>query len=387
MDKKVKYLAHYYDAPHDAEKRNCFLSACTKIEYIIGCLKNKGYTVEVLSACGTTGKNTVCGQVKRIDEKMVLEVLPHGGKGNKLQSIFSELMFRHRLYKRLNTFVCDGDTLLVYHSLPLMKPVQKLRAKKKINIILEVEEIYGDVLENKRITDKEQRYFKLADSYVFSTELLNQRINTEGKPHVIVYGTYMKVPEMDRITWDDHNIHCVYAGTLDPRKGVNEAIRAALFLPEGYHIHILGFGGEEDVRRIRELVERTSAQTKCKVTYDGVLSGNAYLRFLQSCDIGLSPQDPDASFNNTSFPSKILSYMSNGLNVVSIQIPAIMNSEISQWLTYYDKQTPEAIAEAIQSVDKASARNSCQIIQELDAEFTQKFYQIVNTFAHVEEID
>ena len=50
------------------------------------------------------------------------------------------------------------------------------------------------------------------------------------------------------------------------------------------------------------------------------------LKFIQKCQIGLCTQNIDAAFNTTSFPSKILSYMSNGLEVVGVNIAAIKNS-------------------------------------------------------------
>ena len=87
------------------------------------------------------------------------------------------------------------------------------------------------------------------------------------------------------------------------------------------------------------------------MTYEGCLSGEQYIRFVQKCSIGLSTQKPDARFNDTSFPSKILSYLANGLRVVSIRIRAVEESPISDLVVYYNEQSPELIAKAITSVD------------------------------------
>jgi hypothetical protein len=99
------------------------------------------------------------------------------------------------------------------------------------------------------------------------------------------------------------------------------------------------------------------------------LTGEAYIEFIQSCDIGLSTQDPNAAFNATSFPSKILSYMANGLKVVSIRIPAIEQSAVGDMLFYYDEQTPEQIAKAILSVDMSAEYDSRKLILELSKKF------------------
>ena len=108
-----------------------------------------------------------------------------------------------------------------------------------------------------------------------------------------------------------------------------------------------------------------------------MLSGEDYIRFLQSCDIGLSTQNPDAAFNATSFPSKILSYMANSLQVVSIRIPAIEGSAIGEYMYYYDRQTPEEIAKAIMSVDMSNGMDPRQVIAGLDGTFRRHLKKLL----------
>ena len=140
----------------------------------------------------------------------------------------------------------------------------------------------------------------------------------------------------------------------------------------------MGFGSEEDKQNLLKTIEDVSKKTECTVTYDGLKSGEEYIRFIQSCDIGLSTQNPDAAFNATSFPSKILSYMANGLRVVSIRIPAIESSAIGDYMYYYDRQTPEAIAKAIMQVDLNDGYNGREIISKLDKKFTKEIAELIN---------
>ena len=104
----------------------------------------------------------------------------------------------------------------------------------------------------------------------------------------------------------------------------------------------------------------------CTLTYDGLLKGEDYIRFIQKCQIGLSTQNPNAAFNATSFPSKILSYMANGLRVVSIRIKAIEESSVGLGISYYEHQTPEEIAKAIMKVDMNNNYESRERIKELN---------------------
>ena len=108
-----------------------------------------------------------------------------------------------------------------------------------------------------------------------------------------------------------------------------------------------------------------------------MLSGEEYIKFIQSCDIGLSTQNPNAAFNETSFPSKVLSYMANGLRVVSIKIEVLKSSAVNELLYYYDINNPEAIANAIKGVDMSSLYDSRERIKELDKKFREEIKNLL----------
>ena len=177
---------------------------------------------------------------------------------------------------------------------------------------------------------------------------------------------------------DDGTVHVVYAGTFDIRKGGAAAAAAAEFLPGNYHVHILGFGNEKDTAQIRRIIEQTASRSTAKVTFEGLLKGTDYIRFLQKCHIGLSTQDPLAAFNATSFPSKMLSYMSNGLQVVSIRREAIEHSAIGAGSHYYTEQTPQHIAEAVVSAAESTADDNREVIKRLDEEFKRDIASLLN---------
>jgi glycosyltransferase involved in cell wall biosynthesis len=120
---------------------------------------------------------------------------------------------------------------------------------------------------------------------------------------------------------------------------------------------------------MRERLDSVSAESVCRLTYDGVLYDEAYTDFLHSCHIGLSTQDPAGAFNATSFPSKVLSYMASGLRVVSARIPVVESSLVGDCLYYYGEQSPEAIAAAIQRVDLSDGYDGKAVLRRLDEEF------------------
>lgn len=361
--KKIKIIAFYSE---NEEVGPCYLSAKNKLRYIFDTLISNGRTIEVISLCNISNriirKHSACiGK-----NQSTIHYMTSFKKTNFLYKIF------HYLFDWVNVFffilnhVEKNDTIYVYHATKYFGLIGFVKFIKKTKMILEVEEIYGDVSNDNKLIKKELKFFKKADAFIFPTELLDEKINVNHLPSVIIYGTYSKEKQFKRI-FDDDDIHVVYAGTFDPRKGGVAAAAAAEFLPSGYHLHILGFGNEEDTKNIKQFIEDISTKTECKITFNGLLKGDEYITFIQSCNIGLSTQNPDAQFNNTSFPSKILSYMSNGLSVVSVRIPAIERSCLSNYIVYYNDQNPKSIASAIL---KASISNeNKKIIMELSDKF------------------
>lgn len=371
----IKYLS-YYAQPNNNQERNYVLSAKTKMDYIISVFNRNGYDVRIISASTTrNSRKSFPGGLYRINEKTTLKMYYTFPWGNILQKLLSVISMNIFLFFELMK-IKRNEKILVYHSLGYMTVVDIVHRIKGFHLVLEVEEIYSDVTGNTKKRNQEIEFLKKADSYVFPTKLLSKEINKSGRPEIIIHGTYHVEFDYD-CKFNDGKIHVVYAGTFDPRKGgAAAAVAAAEFLDERYHLHIIGFGSEKDEKHIINLIEKISKKTSCAITYDGLKSGEEYTRFIQSCDIGLSTQNPDAAFNGTSFPSKILSYMSNGLRVVSIMIPVIEQSAVGEYVFYYNKQTPIEIAKAIMSVKTDDEYNSRYLISQLSKEFEENLIQL-----------
>lgn len=373
--KKVKYLIHY--DTDNKEGRTYFLSATNKADYIFSVLADLGYEVEVISASTSSKTGLQKGKTKKISDKISLKLFPAIKQFKRPFSVISGLWGVFVIFFYLMFGMKKEETLISYHSLRVTKIVAFVHRFKKFRWILETEEIYSDVIKGSAAARvAETKSIMAADAYIFPTGLLNSELNKIGKPYVIIHGTYKAEPEVAEKPADG-KIHVVYAGTFDPRKGGGLAAAAAEYLPYNYHVHILGFGSEDEIRMMKDKIEEVNAKSEATVTYDGLLSGAEYTKFLQSCDIGLSTQNPDAAFNATSFPSKILSYMANGLRVVTIRIPAISESGVSSSVYYYDTQTPQNIAEAIKSIDLDDDYDGRKIISELDRRFAKSLEELL----------
>ena len=366
--KKIFYMA-YYNSTNSGEKRNAVLSSVNKMNYICEALENNGYNTEIVSASGATEKKFCKSKKVKLTDKTTLKLFLSLPRLNRIVSVINRVILKTKLFLYMIKNTNKDSIVMVYHSLGYMSLVKRLKKLKGFKLIIEAEEIYGDVIGDEKTSQKEYEFFKIADAFIFPTELLSEKVNTEKKPEVIIYGTYHIEKELPKL-FSDGKTHCVYAGTLDPRKGgAIASAESALFLNENYHIHILGFGNEKEKAEMLNTIDSISKKSKAKITYDGLLSGEEYIKFIQSCDIGLSTQNPNGKYNDTSFPSKILSYMANGLRVVSVRIPVVEESGIGKCVYYYDEQTPENIAKAIKSIDFSEEYDSRKTIGVLDKAF------------------
>ncbi len=375
MCKRIVYIGFFdfYDSPI---QRRYWTSATNKMQYIINVLNRVGYKVDLLSFSGVTEKSMKYykPEIKKKDG-INLFLPPSIGEIYSLTRRFNHVfIWLYGLFWMLRNVASD-DVVIAYHSLAYAWLLQIIQKVKRCKVILELEEMYQDVYNLSKIRARhELEIIDKADGYIFATDLFVEKAKTPNKPYAVIYGTY-QVETQRHEKVEDGFIHVVYAGTFDPRKGGVAAAAAAAFLDGRYHLHILGFGSPEDEKNLLAEIEKTKKRTDAKITYEGLLKGNQYIEFLQKCHIGLCTQNPDAAFNMTSFPSKILSYLSNGLTVVSIDIKAVKKSGVGHCIYYYKEQTPEKIAEAIKSV---TIKDSRPKIAELDIKFESDLDSLIS---------
>lgn len=367
MANKIYYLIHF----DNKTNRNVTPSAITKGKYVASALASCSSEVEIVSLAYPT-KDSQDEVYYQVSENVICHLFKGKYSNNRIIRYLNHKLYDKKIRKYLKQKVKKDDIVVVYHSLANMKLVKYIKKNITDKIVYEVEEIYGDVINDEKAKTKELKAFKNASSYIFSNDYLNSIINTKQLPYVTCYGTY-EIPTLYKEAFNDNLIHCLYAGTLDRQKqGAAIAINTARYLPNNYIIHILGFGTSQDLSYTKNLIDEINKQYGVtKVIYEGVKLNEEYLKFIQKCQIGLSTQNMDASFNDTSFPSKILSYMSNGLEVVSANIGVVKNSKISQYIHFYEVQDEKEIANVILNINLNAKSNNVDVVKELDKEFKE----------------
>ena len=377
--KRIKYLC-YYNSPHRQFPREGVPSATTKIDYIIDVLNRLGYVVEIISKSGISSNKLVfnLGGSVEIGENVVRHFISLGCVKNPLR-VFSRWLNTLHFFLWLLFYTKQNEQIIVYHSLGYCKMLNLLRKMKHLCIIGEVEELYQDVhKQSKSVSRAEYEFINGCEKFLFPSILMSNRFNPSGKPFAIVHGIYKTEEKLER-KFSDGKIHVVYGGTFDPKKGgALAAAEVGRYLPENYVVHICGFGSEADIDRIKTMILDTNANSYSETRFEGLLRGEDYTRFIQKCHIGLSTQNPTAAFNDTSFPSKILVYLANGLKVVSIRIPVVESCAVVDEISFYDVQSPDRIAEAIQHVTLETAETTSMLLDKVDSDFSKSLEALLN---------
>lgn len=376
--KSVKYIG-FYDLQNSKSDRVSVLAATNKMDYIANAIKRAGYEVEFVSPSWMGYGSDIKFEKKKniiLDEGVSLTLCPSWITKNKITRNIKIVFSLTWLFFYLLKNVKRNEKILAYHVQWISIPIRAAKFIKGFDLILEVEEIYQDIMVYKDVfATWEDKLIDAADSFILSTELLIPKI-TKNRPYVVVYGTY-KIIEKSVESINDGKIHLVYAGVIDSiKKGAFNALEASKFLTEDYHLHIIGFG---EVEKLKKIIKEYNIDNKCLITYDGLLSGDEYTNYLQSCHIGLSTQSMDGEYLESSFPSKILSYLSLGLRVVSCYIDCISQSKIGKLVTYYTDDDPKLIAEAIMKISILEDYDSKSIIKKLDKNFIKDIKSLLES--------
>lgn len=373
----IYYIGYFNcDAIRD-EKRIAAPAAENKMGYIVTALSEAlGEPFEIVSPAQTKAYRWVKGQKQALGDGVFLKTFPSFNSRIKPLRAIGHLLSKRAFTRYLMKHVKQEDHLLVYHSLAYTDVIKRIQKRQKCKLTIEVEELYSDVTGNVAQREEEIAFLQTADSYLFITDLLRQAVNTE-KPSLLSNGTYQALPDYG-FRFDDDKIHVVYAGTFRKAKGgAYTAIETAEYLDDRYVLDVLGGGNDEENAAVQQLIEDVSKKTSCKINYVGFKSGKDFNSYIQACHIGLSTQPPDAGFNATSFPSKVLMYMSNGLRVVSVRIPAVETSAVGDRIYYYDGQNAEEIAQVIRSVSLDDGYDSREHLKTLHTEFVEQLKNLL----------
>lgn len=378
---KVLYVGYYDILRNGQQIRNYSLAAAKKMNFVFESVAELGYHVDVVSPSFIkTRDNVKVNQTReKLESNVDLVLTPSWGAKNKISRIARVLYSNFWLFSYLLKNTQKNTPVLVYHNYALALPVLVAQKIKKFHLILEIEEQYSMVW---KLTSyqkwKENALLKKGkkDTLVVS-ELLAEKLGVENP--IVSYGSYSAfkgtIPE--RFVGDGRT-RLVYTGSIDKVKGsAFTAIEAMKYLPDNYELKISGSVAAKDKNNFDELIKQTNKGCgRNAVEYLGLLDEQQYEKLLLSANIALNPQK-EGGFGQYLFPSKILTYMSYGLPVVSTRGESIVKSKVADLITFSEGFDGKSVADAIQNVVVQDCTIYQSRLDELGDEFSEELANIL----------
>ena len=351
---KVIYVGYYACLDGDCQTRNYSLAAAKKMDFVASALTQIGKRVEIVSPAYITdsGRYYKAEEHIRIAPNTQLTLTPSWGCRNKLMRVARVLYSKWWLFRYLLSHANEKTPVIVYHNYEIAIPLIAAQKIKRFPLLLEIEEQYSMVWKLSRYNQFKEnlllRYGK--DRSLVVSELLAEKL---GVMHPIVsYGNYNAfkgiIPEKGK----NNTVQLIYTGSVDKVKNsAYLAMEVMPLLPEYYELKISGpiAKGEGDLFiQTLDAINRECGRKACE--YLGVLGEEDYSDLLLHADIALNLQQ-EGEFGQFLFPSKILTYLSYNLPVVSTRGESIVQSSVANLITFSDDYDKISIAEAILSVN------------------------------------
>ena len=361
----MKYVCVHSVPINNNENRHFIISTNDKLDYVVSTINSCGIKVDIISPSYTTNKSGFykSRNDKFLDNNHVVSGPTFGVRSNCgriLQRIVALCWLSWYLIKKCH----KNEVVFVYHGLSTALPMLIAKKLKKIYIVSEVEELFYQ-LSNKKKSWRiklEKRIIEKSDAYVFSSDELNKACNIDNKKNIIINGNYSVATKLSDEKYDSR--HFVYAGLIENGKVAFKCVQIALYLPFGYEIHIVGYGNKKDIDLLKREIDRINKFGKCQVFYDGLKRGNDYISYLQKFRYGLCPLTTELSYQTACFPSKISSYMANGVNVITTLNPVVKNSAYGSFVHFVKDDDPKNFAEAMLNLKEE--KDTRLLVKELD---------------------
>lgn len=189
--KKIFYMA-YYNSTNSGEKRNAVLSSVNKMNYICEALENNGYNTEIVSASGATEKKFCKSKKVKLTDKTTLKLFSSLPRLNRIVSVINRVILKTKLFLYMIKNTNKDSIVMVYHSLGYMSLVKRLKKLKGFKLIIEAEEIYGDVIGDEKTSQKEYDFFQNSRRLYFPDRafIRKSKYRKKARSHYLRYISY-----------------------------------------------------------------------------------------------------------------------------------------------------------------------------------------------------
>jgi glycosyltransferase involved in cell wall biosynthesis len=213
----------------------------------------------------------------------------------------------------------------------------------------------------------------LLSGAILSNPILGKRL-PDSIPRELAPGFItQKLPPAPRAA--DGEVRFFYAGALAHSHGIDLLLEALEHLPErGWHLIIAGQGPlEEQVIRLAQ-----EPRWLGRVEHRPTMPPEDFERLLGENHVGLNCQRASELISSVTFPSKVFTYLSAGLLVISSKAGCV-EQVCGNACFYYDEETPQALAAAM----KEAIENFPSFRQKLNRSSVHERYSYEATAARL----
>jgi hypothetical protein len=381
----IRYIG-LYDLQNSAGKRVCCLAAVHKMNYIASAICRSGYNVEIVSPSWMKNDSEIQFEklkTLRVDDGITATFCPSWSSKTRLTTNIKISFSLFWLFIYLLKNVKRNEKVLVYHVQWLSLPIRLAKFFKRFKLILEVEEIYYDGWSSsKTLRSWEKKLINTADFYLYVSEKLKTKLANQEKFGIVVSGSYINSSGIDTYKKEDLSncVNLIYAGGIGNLKGAAvNAVKTMYHLDDKFFLNIIGFGSYKDVELLNNEIDKLNnvkGKEVCK--YHGTVADEEYPKYLLESDIAINYQN-HGDYITYSFPSKIVSFLSYNLRVVSTPLDNIKSSSLASCINFSDDFSMESFAETVSSVDLSMEYDSKSQIQELDENFVKDIGKLLST--------
>ena len=218
----------------------------------------------------------------------------------------------------------------------------RLRGKPCIGIVTDLPDMLGGSRFSKKFANFVIRH---CTGYVLLTEAMNDYLNKDHKPYVILEGhsditMREKVPSMEKKTAPRV---CFYAGGVSKQYGLGnlvEGFRAANLSNAALHI----YGPGDYVEELQSIAGEDE-----RIFYGGMLLNSQIVEKEQEATLLINPRPTNEEYVKYSFPSKTMEYMASGTPVLTTVLPG-MPKEYYPYVYLLEEESAEGISRMLKTV-------------------------------------
>lgn len=246
----------------------------------------------------------------------------------------------------------NGSKIVIIYDasfVSVMPIIQKIINKYEIRSIGIFADIYDYMSKVDRKTTKHNILKKISRNlmknvynntfaYVFLTKQMNDLININKKPYIIMEGL---VNINENLNIKEKTNHIIYAGSLYEKYGVKNLIEAfKLMNNQNYELHIYGDG---------ELVDYIKKIKDKKIKYFGIVNNEIIEQEETKAILLVNPRFTNEEYTKYSFPSKNMEYMASGTPLLTTRLPG-MPEEYYKYVYCFEDESIDGMKRKLEEI-------------------------------------